>query len=75
MNGEEVVQSSRFQVQSINSCSDFDSLLKNLSESFDTLRARPELDEGTNGERFELPEKFPFMLSLSKHSLLFSTAC
>jgi hypothetical protein len=67
MNGEEVVQSSRFQVQSINSCSDFDSLLKNLSESFDTLR--------TNGERFELPEKFPFMLSLSKHSLLFSTAC
>ena len=45
----------------------FNSLLKNLSESFDALR--------TNGERFELPEKFPFMLSLSKHSLLFSTSC
>jgi len=48
-------------------CSGVNSLLKDLSESFDALR--------TNGERFELPEKFPFMLSLSKHSLLFSTVC
>jgi hypothetical protein len=56
-----------FKVQSFSSCLVVDSLLKDLSESFDGLR--------TNGERFELPEKFPFMLSLSKHSLLFSTAC
>ena len=28
----------------------FNSLSKNLLESFDALRARPELDEGTNGE-------------------------
>jgi hypothetical protein len=34
----------------------FNSLLKNLSESFDALR--------TNGERFELPEKFPFHAEL-----------
>ena len=28
----------------------FNSLSKNLLGSFDALRARPELDEGTNGE-------------------------
>jgi hypothetical protein len=39
-------------------------LLKNLSESFDGLR--------TNGEReFEMIEKIPFMLRLSKHSVSF----
>jgi hypothetical protein len=38
-------------------------LLKTLSESFDKLR--------TNGERFQMIKKFPFMLSLSKHVLAF----
>ena len=42
-------------------------LLKNSVHPSTELRA--------NGEKFELSEKFPFMLSSSKHSLLFSTAC
>jgi len=39
-------------------------LLKTLSKSFDRLR--------TNGERFELIKKIPFVLRLSKHEYRFS---
>jgi hypothetical protein len=42
-------------------------VLINPSESFDGLR--------TNGLEFEIIEKNPFMLSLSKHVPLFSAAC
>jgi len=45
------------------------------SESFDELRARSEFTEGTNGKGFEMIEKIPFMLRLSKHEALFSATC
>jgi hypothetical protein len=42
-------------------------LLKTLRSSFDGLR--------TNGERFEMIEKIPFVLRLSNTKILFSASC
>jgi hypothetical protein len=39
-------------------------LLKNLRSSFESLRASPQLIEGTNGGAGEIIGDFPFMLSL-----------
>jgi hypothetical protein len=49
----------------------FLSSLQTLSESFDELRARPEFTEGTNGKRFEVIEKIPFMLSIVEAFIAF----
>jgi hypothetical protein len=40
--------------------------------SFESLRASPELDEGTNVDEVEMIDNVPFMLSLSKHFEIFS---
>jgi hypothetical protein len=39
--------------------------------SFESLRASPELDEGTNVDEVEMIDNVPFMLSVSKYSELF----
>jgi hypothetical protein len=42
-------------------------VLKTHSESFDEL--------STNGDKFEMIDKIPFMLKFSKHRKFFSTTC
>ena len=39
-------------------------VLKNLSSSFESRRARPEPNDGTNGGAVEIVGDFSFMLSL-----------
>ena len=41
--------------------------VKTLRSSFENLRARPELDEGTNGAVFGIIGDFSVLLSLSKY--------
>jgi hypothetical protein len=46
-------------------------MVQSVSESFDELRACTEFIEVTNGEKFDMIKKIPFMLRFSKHSVSF----